>query len=315
MPNRPISACGVSRWLESYWEEMMKTLGAILALLVFSACPAGAQTVNCGQAGQATTDGGDANFLAATPCLTGSNQAGYQISEIAVWVGGASASIEVGVYDDASGAPGSLLCETSAPIVPKSGWNAISISGCPVLNPTTMYWLAQNTNSNSQEQGAVSGSCPAGSSSVWTSAKVKFGTWPSSFGASTPAYHGCYSEYALLSPLGSTTTLNITAKLLWTDGTPVAGALVVSQLISSTSKTWQSLGSFTLNTSGVASGTITWNSNDPLTFSFTLLDKSGNTVNSMTQTVTSIQITSLPVELSPTIVFDKESKAIRSFSF
>jgi hypothetical protein len=291
----------------------MKRLVTILALLFFS-WPASGQIVNCGQTGQATTDNGDANYIAATPCLTGSNQAGYAISNIAVWVGGTSSLLEVAVYDDASNMPGSLLCETSSPTPSKSGWNVISISGCPALSPTTMYWLAQNTNSNNQQQGAVSGACPAGSKSVWTNTNVKFGTWPASFGGATAAGHGCYSEYAMLSPIG-TTTLNITARLLWTDGTPVLGTLVVSQLVSSASKTWQSLGSLSLNNSGVASGTVTWNPNDLLTFSFTLLDTSGNSINSMTQTITNAQIATLPVNLSPTIVFDKVSKAIKSLSF
>jgi hypothetical protein len=292
----------------------MKRLAVIFALLVFSAWPAYAQIVNCGQTGQATTDSGDANFIAATPCLTGSNAAGYTVSQIAVWVGSSATSLEVAVYGDVSGAPGSLLCETSSPTVPKSGWNLISISGCPALNPATVYWLAQDTNSNNQQQGAVSGACPAGSASVWSSATVKFGTWPASFGSATAARHGCYSEYALLAPIGAT-ALSITAKLLWTDGTPVAGTLVVSQLISPTSTKWQSLGSCTLNSAGVASGTIAWNPNGPLTFSFTLLDTSGNTINSLTQTVTSAQITGLPATLSPTIVLSKGKNVIKSFSF
>ncbi len=180
----------------------MKSLIAIVLFLTCLPCLSHAQS--CGETSQSSIDSGDAYWGLATPCVTGSNSAGYTVSSISYWVGSpVSNSFALGVYSTSSGNPNSLLCSVSTgTITPSSGWNSINISGCPTLSPSTTYWIGYITGSGTIEQGLVTGNCPGTSSvSEWTSATQPGVSLPSTFG--TPnAGSGCYSLYMSLSAVG-----------------------------------------------------------------------------------------------------------------
>jgi hypothetical protein len=113
---------------------------------------------------------------------------------------------------------GSLICGTSSTSNPSNGWNTLTPSGCGTLSATTIYWVANYTNNNTQGQGTsnVSGSCPDGSaafaglglSTAFTNSTVSsINPWPSTlpaYGIGT-IYGGtsnsspCHSGYAALS--------------------------------------------------------------------------------------------------------------------
>jgi hypothetical protein len=70
---------------------------------------------------------------------------------------------------------------------------------------------------------------------------------------------------AAIEILSSSPSFQVAAKLNWGDGTPVAGRVFVAQEISTNPAASQSLGSFPLDATGAATGSLT-----PLTFFITL---------------------------------------------
>jgi hypothetical protein len=116
------------------------------------------------------------------------------------------------------------------------------------------------------------------------------------------------------SPAAST-AFNTTATLKWDDGTPVAGTVTIAQEISSNPLTMNSLGSFPLDTSGVAKGTVSPDPALPLTFFVTLVSPSGTVVNSMTLFTNAQILKELPRILNPSIVLAKLNATVKSVSF
>jgi hypothetical protein len=178
----------------------------ILVILFFAVCVAASAqtTTTCGQKSQTATDSGDALGGLATPCVTGTNSAGYTVSSISYWVGApTSTSFDLGVYTNSATSPSSLLCSVSTgTITPVAGWNSINITGCPTLSANTTYWVGYVTGSNQIEQGLASGNCPGTSSlSTWSNGLLSGVLLPSSFPANTlDKYNKCYSLYMTLNP-------------------------------------------------------------------------------------------------------------------
>lgn len=116
-------------------------------------------------------------------------------------------------------------------------------------------------------------------------------------------------------PASAATSFNITATVKWDDGTPVSGSIAIAQVISTSPSSTKSLGTFTLNSSGVATAAVTPNLSLPLTFSVTLLNTSGQVVNTMTLACDLTTLQTLPQTISPSIVLAKADSALKSFSF
>jgi len=156
----------------------------------------------CGETAQAGIDSNNANWGFASACVTGSDANGYTPASFQYWVGSpTSTSFDLGIYADASGSPGTLLCHTgTTAVAPAAGWNNLSFAGkgCPTLAANTRYWMGYITGSNTIQQGIVSGTCPGTALvSVYTVSMLGSSVLPNPFGptAGTPS---CYSMYLIL---------------------------------------------------------------------------------------------------------------------
>ncbi len=110
-------------------------------------------------------------------------------------------------------------------------------------------------------------------------------------------------------------SFQVAAKLGWDDGTPIAGTVNVTQLISTNPAASKSLGSFTLDANGAATAHLTPDLTLPLTFSFTLVAPTGATVNTLSFSCDPITLKVFPRVLSASIVLNKASATLKSFSF
>jgi len=116
------------------------------------------------------------------------------------------------------------------------------------------------------------------------------------------------------SPVGSV-VFDTTATLRWDDGTPVAGTVTIAQVISGNPLTMNSLGSYPLDTNGVAKGTMSPDPTLPLTFFVTLVSPSGSVVNSVTLFANPQILQALPRIFNPSIVLAKLNATVTSVSF
>jgi Putative Ig domain len=225
-------------------------------------------TATCGESSQTGTDGGNALGQLGTPCVTGTNSAGYTVSSISYWVGTpASTSFALGVYSDSSSTPNALLCSVlTGTITPSSGWNTTAISGCPTLTASTPYWVGYITASNTIQQGIVSGACPGTSSlySVWSSNDQSGVSLSNPFGSSAPNPNYCYSVYMTLNTVsGSTGSLAITTTSLPNGAVGTSYSATLAASGGTTPYTWSlTIGTLptglTLNTAtGAITGTPT----------------------------------------------------------
>jgi len=206
----------------------------------------------CGETSQTGTDSGNALGQLGTPCVTGTNTAGYTVSSISYWVGSpTSTSFDLGVYSDSSGTPNTLLCSVSTgTITPSSGWNTIGISGCPALTANTPYWVGYITGSGSIQQGIVSGACPGTSSSysVWANSDQSGVSLSNPFGSSAPDTGYCYSLYMTLNTVTSSGSITVSIS-------PQQTGITINQTLSLTATTTDSAGvNWSVNGSG-CSGT------------------------------------------------------------
>jgi malectin (di-glucose binding ER protein) len=113
----------------------------------------------------------------------------------------------------------------------------------------------------------------------------------------------------------ASSSFQISAKLHWDDGTAVAGTILVAQVISANPPSSKSLGTFTLDTTGAATASLSPDLTLPLSFTFTLVNPSGSTVNTLGFTVDSLTLTAFPHTLTPQITLTKASATLKSFSF
>src|SRR4029077_14267966 len=108
-------------------------------------------------------------------------------------------------------------------------------------------------------------------------------------------------------------TLSLSATLTWDDGTPVAGSLSVSQIARAPSRT---LGTFAINSSGSASGTVNIDLTqpDPLTFQVVLLGTNNTAVGApATFQVGKVTFPSTLTGIIAKIVLSKSTTMIKSF--
>lgn len=120
---------------------------------------------------------------------------------------------------------------------------------------------------------------------------------------------------AAIEILPASPSFQFTATLKWDDGTAVAGTVVVAQETPANPLTTNWLGSFPLDSNGVATGTVTPNLSAPLIFSVTLVNPANAVVNSMNLFATTQILQSLPHTLNPSVVLAKANAALKSASF
>jgi hypothetical protein len=132
-------------------------------------------------------DSGNGNVLIAQQAVLPQNAT---LQSLSFYVATASGQLRLGIYDDASGNPGTLRAQTAA-FTPSIGWNTQNVQA-PTLLPAGTYWLAYlPQNNNLHLRLALNGSARGYSYS--------FGAMPTTFPSSpmTGAYH--WSLYATLS--------------------------------------------------------------------------------------------------------------------
>jgi len=108
--------------------------------------------------------------------------------------------------------------------------------------------------------------------------------------------------------------LNLSATLMWEDGTPVAGSLSLFQLTGTGSQT--QLGTFAINSSGSASGTVNIDLTqpDPLTFQVALIGTNNTAVGAPAIfQVSKIMFPSTLTGITAKIVLSKSTMTIKSF--
>ena len=110
-------------------------------------------------------------------------------------------------------------------------------------------------------------------------------------------------------------SFQVTANLKWDDGTPILGTVVAAQQISTNPPASKSLGSFTLDSAGSLTGSLSPDLTLPLSFSFTLMDPSGTTVNTLGFTCDLATVKVFPSTLNASIVLNKLNGTLKSFSF
>ncbi|MGH9745700.1 MAG: malectin domain-containing carbohydrate-binding protein [Candidatus Acidiferrales bacterium] len=113
----------------------------------------------------------------------------------------------------------------------------------------------------------------------------------------------------------SPSSFQIAAKLHWDDGTAVAGTILVAQAISANPPSSKSLGSFKLDSTGAVTASLAPDLTLPLSFTFTLVNPSGATVNTLGFSCDALTLSVFPRTLSPQITLTKASATLKSFSF
>ncbi|MEV8096110.1 Ig-like domain-containing protein [Kitasatospora sp. NPDC085879] len=180
-------------------------VAAALAGAVLAAAPAGAAgTAILGNtAVGSATDSGDSNYMNTSRFVTGSS--GGALGSVSVHVGAVGAApnnqYQVAVYADASGKPGALVASSASGALTANAWNTLPLAG--TLTANTAYWLAYNSNGSSAAVNNLHYS--SGGTSGYSTGGTPFGSWPSTFGASS-TMSATFSIYATYTPDGGGTT-------------------------------------------------------------------------------------------------------------
>jgi hypothetical protein len=151
----------------------------------------------------ANVDSGDSNYLNGSSITT---TTAAVVTSMSVYVTDVDTSAsnrqyQFAIYSDGGGRPGSLLAtSTSGTLVPNS-WNTAAVSAA--LQAGTPYWLIYNTNGRTSDVNNMTFDDAALGQGVYSTAPVAYGTWPTTFPASTLTT-ARYSLYATLVPPDAT---------------------------------------------------------------------------------------------------------------
>ena len=85
------------------------------------------------------------------------------------------------IYSDSNGKPAALVAQTANGTLKAKSWNTLPIAA--TLNANTAYWIFYNTNAGSGSLNNLY--YDTDPSEVGAYGQVTFGTWPSTYGAST----------------------------------------------------------------------------------------------------------------------------------
>jgi hypothetical protein len=110
------------------------------------------------------------------------------VMTVGINVAAGSGNIRVALYQDSSGAPGTLLGQSSSTASAMS-WNDIAISPTPNVASGTQYWFAVQVDSNSLSFHYATGS--AGSTKLFAQA---YGTFPNSFSGSSTIWQPTFRD-------------------------------------------------------------------------------------------------------------------------
>ncbi|MGN9908885.1 PQQ-dependent sugar dehydrogenase [Phytohabitans sp. LJ34] len=126
-------------------------------------------------------DSGDMNFMNGSRFVTGA--ASHAVTSMSVYMKtvrpAPSNQYQLAIYTDVNGSPGALVASTTSGSLTANSWNSRPITATLAAN--TAYWLMYNTNGDNN----VSYDTAAAGSGAWSNNSQTFGTWPSTFGAST----------------------------------------------------------------------------------------------------------------------------------
>ena len=167
----------------------------------------GGGTVTCGPSTQTGTDSGNNGLGLATPCVTGSNAAGYTVASLSVYIStaaSAGSSWGLAVYTGATASTATLTCHVeSTATQTASSWNSLTPTGCGTIAASTTIWIVQATVSSTQGEGYIATSCPGTAVGTWgatSSFNPSVPTWPTPLGAGSD-WASCYGANALLNVL------------------------------------------------------------------------------------------------------------------
>ena len=148
----------------------------------------------------AQLDSGDANYINGSRFTMGSTPG--TLSSISVYVGAVDVSpnnqFQVAVYTDASNKPGALVASSAKGTLVANSWNTIALSGSLAAN--TPYWLTYNTNASASTFNNMK--YDNGGTGGYSTGRVSFGTWPSTFGSSVvgSVNYSIYATYTTAGP-------------------------------------------------------------------------------------------------------------------
>jgi len=135
---------------------------------------------------------------------------GGQVTAVSAYVGAidptpANDLFQVALYTNSNGAPGTLVASSASGTLVANSWNTVALAA--TLAPTTTYWLMYNAaGSASQYDNLAYDTGAAGSGAYYSAANQQYGTWPSTFGASTSINYQ-YALYATLAGSALSTTI------------------------------------------------------------------------------------------------------------
>ncbi len=171
--------------------------GAKIATCAVTVTGGGTTTLNIGQTGvMSGQDGGSSTYLNAQ-IATLSQTATMQ--SISIYIKAAAGQMYMGVYNNNSGKPGSLVA-TTAQFTPVVGWNTINVT-TPVSLAAGTYWLSYQPNNDGLGQAFSTTS-----GTTYYAQPRTYGALPGSFPASTLAANTESSVYATL----TTGTVSVT---------------------------------------------------------------------------------------------------------
>jgi len=164
----------------------------------------GAKTLGNTVAG-AGVDSGDSNNINGTRFTMGS--ANGAVTSMSVHVGSVAAApnnqYQLAIYTDQAGQPGTLVAKSGSGTLAANAWNTLQLS--TTLTANTAYWLVYNSNGTSDNALNDMNYSASSNPNVWTNNPVTFGSWPSSFPASSQGSWS-FSIYASYTTSTSTPT-------------------------------------------------------------------------------------------------------------
>jgi hypothetical protein len=146
-----------------------------------------------------TLDSGDSNHLNGSRVTTTN---GGNIVSMSVYIrnidsNGNNRKYQLGIYTDIAGKPGTRVANTATGTLVANSWNSLPITA--TLQASTSYWLMYNTNGRTSSVNNMSYNDGSAGHGAYSTKKVNFGTWPTTFSAATIT-SSVYSLYASFGP-------------------------------------------------------------------------------------------------------------------
>jgi hypothetical protein len=166
----------------------------------FTTAAANGTTLGLTSIGSAVDDG-NSNFLNGSKVTTST---GGNIVSMSVYVGPIDSGannrqyqLAIYTHNTTTGKPGTLVAKTASGTLKANAWNTLPITA--TLSPNTSYWLLYNTNGRTTSVNNMYFNNGTAGQGVFSTNSVTFGTWPTTFPASTLT-SGVYSLYATFGP-------------------------------------------------------------------------------------------------------------------